>query len=565
MGLLASLQAALGNNVDPVLEIMRTLAFVAKDNLGVSITAADLPNNIIAELKGPVLASLQGTGASFTGIENLPSAFNQAALQSTDDQTYLVSLIQDLAAQSLFLSVGRGQVPSDNPKVAGSPLQQGTNVKMQGIVPAHPVHTVFDNPPAYFQLFNAILPGNLPLDRSTLQKIATERNRVRNLRRSDFETMRDTIRSALIAFGDFVGVGDATYDATYNRPVINTDRTPTDNDWDVMFQLNALLQQLDALTAYGKNEVPLNPLDYVANFANQAGINFQTAQSKFAVPFPYGATLERLALQYLGDASRWPEIATLNGLREPYIDESGFTVPLLTSGSGTQVTVGSSTNLQLNQLVYLQSNNTAPTQRHIIAIRQLNVNTYVLTLDGEANLSNYTTTAGASLQAWLPGTVNSRMMLYIPSDQPPQENDTGAIQSLTGVDAFVPYLSQGGQDLLLDSSGDLAVTPDGDLPYAVGLQASIQNLVVAINTPKGSLPLYPTWGMPKLVGTSIADVNATDLLAAAKQLANGDPLTSVQAAAVSIAGPVAKLALGLSVAGSSSLIALSFDLQNGGF
>jgi len=41
----------------------------------------------------------------------------------------------------------------------------------------------------------------------------------------------------------------------------------------------------------------------------------------------YGDTLQRIALRELGDASRWVELAELNGLRPPYLAESS------TSGS----------------------------------------------------------------------------------------------------------------------------------------------------------------------------------------------------------------------------------------
>jgi hypothetical protein len=35
----------------------------------------------------------------------------------------------------------------------------------------------------------------------------------------------------------------------------------------------------------------------------------------------YGDTLQRIALRELGDASRWVELAELNGLRPPYLTD----------------------------------------------------------------------------------------------------------------------------------------------------------------------------------------------------------------------------------------------------
>ena len=56
-------------------------------------------------------------------------------------------------------------------------------------------------------------------------------------------------------------------------------------------------------------------IEAVAGLARASGIAFTVPTSKFAVPFPYGMTLEMLAAQYLGSRDRWMEIAALNGLR----------------------------------------------------------------------------------------------------------------------------------------------------------------------------------------------------------------------------------------------------------
>jgi hypothetical protein len=78
-----------------------------------------------------------------------------------------------------------------------------------------------------------------------------------------------------------------------------------------------------------------------------SNINFTKPDSKIAVPFPYKITLEQLSATYLGSPERWIEIAALNGLQAPYVDEEGFSYKLTANGSANQITIGSADNLYI--------------------------------------------------------------------------------------------------------------------------------------------------------------------------------------------------------------------------
>ena len=68
----------------------------------------------------------------------------------------------------------------------------------------------------------------------------------------------------------------------------------------------------------------LNGEEFVSALAATSDIAFTIPNSKIQVPVPFGLTMEQIAMRYLGDPQLWLEIATLNDLREPYIDENGF-------------------------------------------------------------------------------------------------------------------------------------------------------------------------------------------------------------------------------------------------
>lgn len=544
----AVMAAAIGDITANVLEPMRSLALLSLDGVGAAVSLAELPANIVLETKGAVLAAISAantTGATIAGaIDNAKLSIDQSYVDAAD-------ALRDLGVQTQKANIGTG-----NPSGLGSNINA-----LSPHASAHPGNTPFNDPTSSFGLFSAINPGLLNLPISTQVKITKERQRVRAFTRPDFATMRDTLLDAATTFADQVGAGASTFDSTYGKPVVVTSRTPTDQDFEVMFQLNSVIIELNRFAAFGLDQTPPNPLDYVAGLAQASGMAFQLPASKFQVPFPYGTTLEQLAARYLGDPDRWIEIAALNGLREPYVDEVGFQVPLLTNGSGNTITVASNLNLYVNQLVVMSSNNTTRSSRHILSITSVGGSYYLITLDGTPDLSRFTTLGAAYMQAFLPDTVNSQMQLYIPSATQPTENQYNTT-GIPGIDTFAPYFNIGGVDLLLTSDNDLVQTPDGDNRYAVGLTAIVQTARLALSTPLGSLFRHKNYGLAIKPGTSIADMSAQDLLTSTRDLFRDDPTFSgVNSAAINVSGPVVSIAIGAGLNGVSQVIPLIVDVQ----
>lgn len=371
------------------------------------------------------------------------------------------------------------------------------------------------------KIFQTIKPSDLPLTTSLLQKIEDEKERISSFTRLDFEKMRNNIKNFSTNFADSVGCGSSQFNSIYNRPNIVANKTPTDDDFDILFALNEVCQVLDYLAASSTiNSQTPTSLEYVAGLAEKSGIAFNIPKSKFSVPFPYGFTLERLAKLYLNDANRWHEIATLNGLREPYVDEVGFILPFLTNGDGNTLYVSDASNLYINQTIYLSSNTKPLNKRHIISIKQVYPKYFSVEVDGDSDLDEYLTSGNAQIQAYLPGTVNSQQVIYIPSDSPaPSDPQT---KGIPGIDIFDPLLQVSGVDLLLTSNGDLAITPDGDCKLAYGLQNIVQTVKIAISTPQGSLLHHPHFGIKIPVGTSIADIDLNELKSIIQSMFSND-------------------------------------------
>lgn len=537
------LTAVRGDINQLVFEPLRQAALCVKDALGVAIQLADLPVQVVSDMKDTIIeAAAIGT------------LFGQAGQAFGSVGSRINSRLQQVQDQLKDLTVSSGHAET----------QTGTGYGLASLsaLNASPAIKVLENPEDNYDFFSQIRVGNLNLRPATVKKIADERQRVRQLKRADFEGMRDQLKTFLLDFSDAVGTGSSTYNAMFGRPAPTVTRQTTDAEFQVMFALGNAIQELGRLAtsedASGNQRV--TAMEYIAGLARDSGIPFQVPASEQLVPFPYGSTLEQLAQRYLGDTGRWPEIATLNRLRSPYVDEVGFDLPLLTNGNGNQVTVADASNLFVGQSVWIGSNQTAASRRRITGLQPIGSAYVLVTVDGDADLSKYKRLAGALLHAFLPDTVNSQMLVAIPSSAPA---DAPVIdgKSISGLDTADNWLRIAGVDLLMTPSGDAAITPDGDWPLAIGLQNAVQRARTFFSTPLGSLPNWRGYGLRIKPGQTAADMSAEDILDAARSISAYDTMfTGIQSAAVAKKANTLTLAVSLGVKNSSRLLPVSFEI-----
>lgn len=526
---------------------LRQTMLLVKDATGTALAAVDLPTDLISDLREPIL-ELAALEASSQALSRAGSRF----LINFDSATGKVRKTWE----QLSVSSGKADTRAGRNRSTGleSDPQNRNNASEAMKVAADPLNN--------FAFYDGIKLADLNLRPDLIRKIEIERQSVKSLERKDFEDFRDDVLRVAADYADFVGAGNATYTRTYNLPIRNSNRTPTDTEWEVLHTLSNIAQQYDVMAASAKvTGDKVTSMDYVAGLATRSGIAFQVPRSKFAVPFPYGYTLEQLSNRYLGTPDRWLEIATLNGLRAPYVDEVGFKLSLLTNGNGHQVLVSDASNLYVGQKVWLASNNQKRESRRIQSIQPLGTNQFAVVLDGTDDLSKFSTVANAYLQAFLPGTVNSQQQIYIPSDVEPAEEDF-LVRSIPGVDYFDPLIRSGGIDLLLTSDGDLVITPDGDSRLAVGLTNLIQKARLAIGTPKGALLHHPDYGIGLNPGVSTYDLSAGQVLTDLKQLFKGDSgYLGVQSAAVIKNGNTMQVRVSIGIAGTGQYIPITVSLD----
>jgi len=515
---------------------IRRVTLAAKDVIGTAFSVADFPASMASDFQKGILES-----------QTLLDSLGPDVTAKTAE---LIKHFESLKQETQKNKTGSGDTETNKSALSN---QKGSSPALRAVA----------NPEDYYDFWSRIKIDTLNLRGDTIRRVDAERAAVNNFRREDYETIRNDIASVLADFEAAVGVGDPTYNAIYgssNRKLVRSE--PSDGDWDIIFNLGEIIRQMDALAASSSVNKQQNDTatDFIAGFAQRSGIAFTKPTSKFLVPFPYGYTLEQLSAKYLGSPDRWIEIASLNGLKSPYVDEVGFTQDFVTNGNGNKFSVIDAGRYYVGQPIWLSCLGVKREKRHISKIDVLSSTLAIITVDGLADLSKFTLAQEAFVQAFIPETVNSLQYIYIPSSEVTETD--WLTKSIPGVDQFDPMYRIGGVDLLIDANGDLVITKDGTTRLAVGLTNLIQRVRIGVATPQGSLARHPNFGFGILSGTSTADISAKDVLQAAKSfIANESGFKSVTYAAVQKSGNGMIISMAVEVAGINKTVPISVQLK----
>lgn len=523
---------AVRKDLDKVFDLMKQTALFCGAVSGIVKTAWDLPKGISQDFHSAVAESWDIVKASYDGL-------NPTTKKTVD-----------------AISSELGATKSGAPGPRGSSGGEGGRGKAQTKQGALAAALVGDDD----GFRDLIKPDSLNLNSTVRAKLDAHVAQTMTLTSDDFRVIADTIFDLVADYADVVGLNDPTYDKVTGRTPKPKLRDPVLDDFRAMHSLVVAGTATLSLVVNAPSRTPLTTIEYVAGLANQNGIAMRVPLSKFAAPFPYGMSMERLAQQYLGDASRWMEIVELNELRAPYVDEVGTEQLLATNASGNLLTMTDASGIGIGQFIKLWSDTVIPEKRRVVAIKQLGPTQWQVTVDGEGDLAKFKTANRASVQWFLRGTVNSQQIVYIPSDTAASED---LLKYVPGGNDVAQLLHQGDVDGMLDATGDLVITPDGDWPVVFGMASLVQWARTALNTKVGSLALHPAFGIDAGVGDSVAETSAQDILKSVTNVFRFNPsFTGVSSAAVDINGPTARVSLEVGVRGVDSLLPITFDIKS---
>lgn len=529
---------AVGDFASLVHEPARSTSLLLRDLAGASASLADMPRSIILASKAAVISmvsSRAGSDAAPTGVSR------SAAIGPEVEQVRSLGALLARSDTRTAALLATGPLAND------------------------PANEIFTRPERHHEFFSGIKPGDLQLPIAASAAISAERARTASTTRGEYARQRAGVQLAADKLAASVGLSSTTYEQTEELSLPPAQRAATDDDLQSLFALNHLAMTLDLLAARAPNQqvdATAAAMEYVSGLAADSGMSMTVPRSKLPVPFPAGMTLQQVAAMYLpnedvDDGAQ--ELATLNNLREPFVDEIGKTVAILAPPTSESVIVGT------------EGSALVPGQQVVLSARGLpDVTTIVMSAKPAGphwaialNMSaiGYGPNQGAYFRVFAPGTIRGGQILWIPSQEDPSEDDFSVTDPSTPADQL-PLMRIAGTDLLLDQNGDLVITPDGDFLYARGLALVTQAVRVAIGTPRGSLLRHPSFGMREVVGLGSGTFDLKDVTKSIRETFAGDPLfRGVDSVAVSQNGPTIEVGVSLSVAGSDRPVPLSVQLR----
>lgn len=362
--------------------------------------------------------------------------------------------------------------------------------------------------------------GSVPLTRNLQDQISDENTRASTITRdavTDLLSQLDKISDSLVDQTDQLELTEYEQDVHY---FINDTKTELYKLLAGGFFDNT--QQEGVFSAVSP-QLSTDALDFWSRYSATNDIPYSTPTAKIAIPLPFNSSLEQLAYTYLGDPNRWTEIASLNGLQSPYIDQDGFTRSFSANGSGNTFTVTSDENLFIGQNITIASDTQRSNTRKILAINEISNNIFLITLDGNDDLSSYTLAENAFLKAFLPNTVNSLQRVFIPSTETPPNDNPLSARNLTNIPDTIEDIKLSKIDILLTPDLDIALTSDGQPLFSFGTTNLIQASILKLKTARGSLPLHPRFGVGAQIGQNVAEFSVQQKTASIERAFLEDP------------------------------------------
>lgn len=377
----------------------------------------------------------------------------------------------------------------------------------------------FDNNNIIYKFYYIF--SNTPIDSigvtyDELSVIKAKTEAVTAFNRADFIKIRDQLTAERDAIADRVQLSDSSYNTIYSRSPQSSRTDVRNKDINNMYELTQGINVVNYILAnyFSIETATVDPFALAKSNANNPEIDIATYASGFLVKLNYGENLQSLAARTLGSPDKWIDIAIANGLKPPYIDEVGQKIMLISNGSSNQLNIfgllgGVSVidKFYIGQIVILQSDTqTFPEQRTVVGFKQIPVsNEIIIELSGDKNLDRYKVSENAHIRIYKPNTVNSSLMVLIPSTEVlPDDIKKETPWFLNSSDNVEKRQKI---DLSIGESGDLVFNSNSDFQLVYGIENSIQAVKMKMAIEKGELKRHETYGLTSVVGKSNLDID----------------------------------------------------------
>ncbi|MCG3175465.1 MAG: hypothetical protein MOGMAGMI_00394 [Candidatus Omnitrophica bacterium] len=263
-----------------VLEPFRKIHLVAKAIAGVGITAGDVSRRIVRN--------------TVTTVKALNTLLVLSKYQEQSKSSGIIQGKERVIKKTLPKNINSVSLPN-------------------------PVETLLNLNEALFDI------PYTDLGKATVDATNAEIAELVNLPKSFYEDVREELLRVKANAEDAFNLGDSAYDDIFDRTATlkaEVGKETTNLEYDILFAFNEALSAINTILSFSEifkedNTEKLNKLEEL--FID--GLNLQTLPAVKQTTLQVGVDLEQLALQELGNAERWVEIASLNNLKAPYITQ----------------------------------------------------------------------------------------------------------------------------------------------------------------------------------------------------------------------------------------------------
>lgn len=510
------------------------------------------------------------TAADFTFSGDITRSLGPSIKQFCADNTFVFNQLDALAKKKYGFISSTNANGTSNSAIKDSVSKKLSDGKSsQNDDPtdtADQFNNLLNTPEKYPEFFQKIPIDDLSLSSEINKLIDSTLEKSRSLTAEDVIQRKNNIVNFTKSVSDALGGGSSTYNRVMGESSLKKSyKKMTTTDIELLSTLNDIVMQMDSLISTmdsAEAEIAEDYYSFYKDYALNKGIDFSSANiSKFYVPFPYDTSLEVLALTYLGDPQRWIEIAALNSLKAPYVDEIGTNKQILSSSGGNTLLIGSDENLYVGQIVEVSSNIQSKSARKIRSIDVINASQTLITFEESAGpaLTSYKPKDNAVMKVYAPNTVNSNMLIAIPStDTPVQDSIFKISPELEDLDKLARIAKI---DILLDSQGDWILSGGGDIKFAVGLANITQAAMMKVKTKTNQLLQAPEYGNPVEAGLNTADVTAQQIANSINKSFDSDPrFSGVVSIEVNKTGPAVVVNSLINIADTGITLPISSEL-----
>ncbi|MEQ1531152.1 MAG: hypothetical protein ABL925_17690 [Methylococcales bacterium] len=431
----------------------------------------------------------------------------------------------------------------------------------------------------FYPVFDNLKLQNITLTNNERSIVTNKQRALQSYAKKDFLQIKKILRDYRDVLADTAGLNDDDYDAIYDRaPVRQQGNAASSADFNLMHTVERQLGTVDFILAnLFAIDAAIDPFALARFNANNPNIDIGQYGSGRLIKLHFGENLPGIARRVFGNPDKWIDIAIANGLKEPYIDETGVQLFFLANGNGNQINLSPRDTLGaenisrffINQIILINSSTLPfPSQRLITGIKQIPVSgEIILTVNGESNLSSYLLADNASIRVFKPNTINSSQYILIPSEQP---------LSNTRTEEIPWFLASGANDekntkidLAVDENGALLSTASGDMALSYGLDNAIQAIRAKMLTELGSNSRHPGFGLINLIGTSTnqsEEAKAALIKSINQQIAQDARFDRVQSLSVTrntnTDAVAYDVALVVKLTGSATLLPITFTVNS---